>query len=66
VKRIVKVNGMINSTPDFTDHPKVMNGYSDLMVAVFGGNGKHARSSVGVCSLPMNIAVEVEMLVEVE
>jgi len=66
VKRIVKVNGFINSTPEFTDHPKVMNGYSDLMVAVFGDKGKHARSSVGVCSLPLNIAVEVEMVVEVE
>ena len=66
VKRIVKVLGMINSTPDFTDHSKVMNGYSDLMVEVFGEKGKHARSSVGMCSLPFNIAVEVEMVVEVE
>jgi enamine deaminase RidA (YjgF/YER057c/UK114 family) len=66
VKRIVKVLGMINSTPEFADHPKVMNGYSDLMVAVFGEKGKHARSSVGVCSLPLNIAVEVEIVVEVE
>ncbi|HJW31668.1 MAG TPA: Atu1372/SO_1960 family protein [Saprospiraceae bacterium] len=66
VKRIVKVNGMINSTPDFTDHSKVMNGYSDMMVAVFGEKGKHARSSVGMCSLPFNIAVEVEIVVEVE
>jgi enamine deaminase RidA (YjgF/YER057c/UK114 family) len=66
VKRIVKVNGMINSTPDFTDHSKVMNGYSDFMVAVFGEKGKHARSSVGMCSLPFNIAVEVEIVVEVE
>lgn len=66
VKRIVKVNWMINSTPDFTDHSKVMNGYSDFMVAVFGEKGKHARSSVGMCSLPFNIAVEVEIVVEVE
>ena len=65
VKRIVKVLGMINSTPDFTDHSKVMNGYSDMMVAVFGEAGKHARSSVGMCSLPFGIAVEVEMIVEV-
>ena len=66
VKRIVKVNGMINTTPDFTDHSKVMNGFSDMMVAVFGEKGKHARSSVGMCSLPFNIAVEVEMIVEIE
>ncbi|HZV67898.1 MAG TPA: RidA family protein [Saprospiraceae bacterium] len=65
VKRIVKVLGMINSSPDFTDHSKVMNGFSDLMVEVFGEKGKHARSSVGMCSLPFNIAVEVEMVVEV-
>lgn len=66
VKRIVKVNGMINSLPEFTEHSKVMNGYSDMMVAVFGEKGKHARSSVGMCSLPYNIAVEVEIVVEVE
>jgi len=66
VKRIVKVLGMINSSPEFTDHSKVMNGYSDMMVAVFGESGKHARSSVGMYSLPFNIAVEVEMIVEVE
>ena len=66
VKRIVKVLGMVNSDPDFKDHPKVINGFSDLIVAVFGEKGKHARSSVGMCSLPMNMAVEVEMIVEVE
>ncbi len=66
VKRIVKVLGMVNSGPDFADHSKVMNGYSDMMVAVFGDAGKHARSSVGMCSLPFGIAVEVEMIVEVE
>jgi len=66
VKRIVKVNGMVNCTPYFIDQPKVMNGYSDLMVEVFGEKGKHARSAVGMCSLPFNIAVEVEMIVEVE
>ena len=65
VKRIVKVNGMINSAPEFTEHSKVMNGYSDMMVAIFGEKGKHARSSVGMCSLPYNIAVEVEIVVEV-
>tara|TARA_B100001250_G_scaffold120340_1_gene102160 strand:+ start:83 stop:616 length:534 start_codon:yes stop_codon:yes gene_type:complete len=66
VKRIVKVLGMVNSNSDFTDHPKVVNGFSDLMVEVFGESGKHARSAVGMGSLPSNIAVEVEMIVEVE
>ncbi len=65
VKRIVKVLGMVNGTPGFTDQPKVINGFSDLMVAVFGERGKHARSAVGMGSLPGNIAVEVEMIVEV-
>ncbi len=65
VKRIVKVMGMVNSVPGFTDHPKVINGYSDLMVEVFGERGKHARAAVGMGSLPSNIAVEVEMIVEV-
>ncbi len=66
VKRIVKVKGMVNCTPDFTDQPKVVNGYSDLMVAVFGDKGKHARAAVGMGSLPSNIAIEVEMIVEVQ
>lgn len=66
VKRIVKVLGMVNCTPDFTDQPKVINGFSDLMVAVFGENGKHARSAVGMNSLPSNITVEIEIIVEVE
>ena len=66
VKRIVKVLGMVNCTEDFKDQPKVINGYSDLMVAVFGDKGKHARSAVGMYALPMNIAVEVEVIVEVE
>jgi enamine deaminase RidA (YjgF/YER057c/UK114 family) len=65
VKRIVKVLGMVNCTEGFTDQPKVINGYSDLMVEIFGENGKHARSAVGMVALPMNIAVEVEMIVEV-
>jgi enamine deaminase RidA (YjgF/YER057c/UK114 family) len=65
VKRIVKVMGMVNSTPDFIDHSKVMNGYSDMMFAIFGEKGKHARSSVGMNSLPFGIAVEVEVIVEV-
>jgi enamine deaminase RidA (YjgF/YER057c/UK114 family) len=66
VKRVVKVLGMVNSDQDFKDHPKVINGFSDFIVAVFGEKGKHARSAVGMCSLPMNMAVEVEMIVEVE
>jgi enamine deaminase RidA (YjgF/YER057c/UK114 family) len=66
VKRIVKVLGMVNCSNDFTDQPKVINGYSDCMVAVFGEKGKHARSAVGTNALPMNIAVEVEVIVEIE
>jgi enamine deaminase RidA (YjgF/YER057c/UK114 family) len=66
VKRIVKVHGMVNASPDFQDHSKVMNGFSDLMVEVYGDRGKHARAAVGMGSLPFNIAVEVEMIVEVE
>ena len=66
VKRIVKVLGMVNCEGDFKDHPKVINGYSDFMVEIFGEKGKHARSAVGVSSLPMNASVEVEVIVEVE
>jgi enamine deaminase RidA (YjgF/YER057c/UK114 family) len=66
VKRIVKVLGMVNCEADFKDHPKVINGFSDLMVEVFGEKGKHARSAVGMCSLPNNMAVEIELVVEVE
>lgn len=65
VKQIVKVHGMVNAVPDFKDHSKVINGYSDLMVAVFGAHGRHARAAVGMGSLPGNMAVEVEMIVEV-
>ena len=65
VKRVVKVKGMVNAVPDFKDHSKVINGYSDLMVAVFGDAGKHARAAVGMGSLPGNMAVEIEMIVEV-
>lgn len=66
VKRIVKVLGMVNCTEDFYDQPKVINGFSDLMVQVFGEKGKHARSAVGMYALPSNITVEIEMIVEVE
>jgi enamine deaminase RidA (YjgF/YER057c/UK114 family) len=66
VKRIVKVLGMVNAAPDFTQHPQVINGCSDLMVELFGEKiGKHARAAVGMGSLPSNIAVEIEMVVEV-
>jgi enamine deaminase RidA (YjgF/YER057c/UK114 family) len=66
VKRIVKVLGMVNCTEDFKDQPKVINGYSDLMVEIFGDNGKHARSAVGMNALPFNMAVEIEVIVEIE
>lgn len=66
VKRIVKVLGMVNCEGSFTDQPKVINGYSDFMVEIFGDKGKHARSAVGMVALPNNIAVEVEVIVEVE
>lgn len=66
VKRVVKVLGMVNADPSFEQHSQVMNGFSDLMVEVFGANGKHARSSVGMSSLPGNIPVEIEMIVELK
>lgn len=66
VKRVVKILGMVNSAPDFTGQPKVMNGASDLLVEVFGERGKHARSAVGMAQLPNNTAIEIEMIVEVE
>ncbi len=66
VKRIVKVLGMVNCNADFANQPEVINGYSDLMVKVFGERGKHARSAVGMIALPRNIAVEVEMVVEID
>lgn len=66
VRRVVRVEGMVNSTPEFTDQPKVINGCSDLLVEVFGERGKHARSAVGMASLPIGIAVEIQMVVEVE
>ena len=65
VKRIVKVLGMVNSTPEFGDQPKVINGCSDLFVEVFGDRGRHARSAVGMGSLPRGIPVEIEFIIEV-
>lgn len=66
VKRIVKALGMVNCTSDFVDQAKVINGYSDLMYSVFGEKGRHARSAVSMHTLPLNFAVEVEVIVEVD
>jgi len=66
VKRVVKVLGMVNSADGFGEQPQVVNGFSDLMVEVFGEAGKHARSAVGMAGLPGNSPVEVEMIVEIE
>ena len=66
VKQIVKLLSMVNSTPEFRDQPAVANGCSDLLVEVFGDRGRHARSAVGMASLPNNIPVEIEMIVEIE
>ncbi len=65
VKRIVKVLGMVNSDPNFVEQPKVINGFSDLMVEVFGDRGRHARAAVGMASLPRGQAVEIELVVEI-
>ena len=66
VKHIVKVLGMVNAVPEFGQHPEVINGCSDLLVATFGERGRHARAAVGMGSLPRGIPVEIEMIVEVE
>ena len=66
VRRVVKVTGMVNSDAEFTDQSKVINGCSDLLVEVFGERGRHARAAVGMVSLPMGIAVEIEMIVEID
>jgi len=66
VRRIVKLLGFVNATPDFAEHPKVINGASDLMVEVFGEKGRHARSAVASPSLPFDLSVEVEAIVEIE
>ncbi len=66
VVRVVKVLGMVNCLPDFGNQPEVINGFSDTIVEVFGERGKHARAAVGMGSLPRNIAVEIEMIVEVQ
>jgi enamine deaminase RidA (YjgF/YER057c/UK114 family) len=65
VKKILKVNGFVNSGPEFQDHPAVINGCSDLFVELLGDNGRHARAAIGVSSLPQGIAVEIEAIVDV-
>lgn len=64
VARWLKITGYVNSTPEFADHAKVMNGASDLLVSVFGDKGRHARAAVGVAALPFNVAVEVDGIIE--
>jgi enamine deaminase RidA (YjgF/YER057c/UK114 family) len=66
IKRIIKVNGYINTADSFTEQSKVMNGFSDLLIEVFGEQGRHARTSVGVFTLPQHMAIEVEMIVEMK
>lgn len=65
VVKIIKVLGLVNATPNFTNHPKVINGYTDLMIEIFGERGKHARTAVGMASLPSNFACEIEAIIEV-
>ncbi|WHA05579.1 RidA family protein [Candidatus Bandiella numerosa] len=66
VKRCVKLTGFVNSASDFTSHPQVINGASDIIVKIFGDKGKHARAAVGVSSLPLGASVEVEAIFEIE
>ena len=66
VERCVRISGFVNSAPDFLEHPKVINGASDLMVEVFGERGRHARTAVGVAALPLDSAVEVEAIFQLQ
>ncbi len=66
VTRIVSLGGFVSSAPDFYDHPKVINGASELLLEIFGDKGKHSRTAVGVAALPLNVAVEINLIVEVE
>lgn len=66
VKQVVALNGFVNSEPDFYDHPKVINGASELLVEIFGDKGKHSRTALGAAALPLNVAVEINLLVELE
>jgi enamine deaminase RidA (YjgF/YER057c/UK114 family) len=66
VTRIVTLNGFVNAASDFYDHPKVINGASELLLEIFGDKGKHSRTALGISSLPLNVAVEINLIVEVE
>jgi enamine deaminase RidA (YjgF/YER057c/UK114 family) len=66
VKQVIKLTGFVNCDPSFTDHPKVINGASDLLVQLFGEKGKHARAAVGVSSLPFDSAVEIDLIIELD
>ena len=66
VKQIVALNGFVNSEPDFLGHPQVINGASELLVEIFGDKGKHARTALGAAALPLNVAVEINLIVEIE
>ena len=66
VTRVLAVSGFVNAAPDFTDHPQVINGASDLLVEIFGEIGKHSRTAVGCSSLPLGVAVEVGLVVEIK
>ena len=66
VRRIVALNGFVNSDPDFYGHPQVINGASELLVEIFGDAGKHSRTALGAAALPLNVAVEINMIVEVD
>jgi len=66
VKQIVAINGFVNSEPDFYGHPQVVNGASELLVEIFGDKGKHSRTALGAAALPLNVAVEINLIVEVE
>ncbi len=66
VKQIVALNGFVNSEPDFHGHPQVINGASELLVEIFGDKGKHSRTALGAAALPLNVAVEINLIVEVE
>jgi enamine deaminase RidA (YjgF/YER057c/UK114 family) len=66
VKQIVALNGFVNSEPDFHGHPQVVNGASELLVEIFGDKGKHSRTALGAAALPLNVAVEINLIVEVE
>lgn len=66
VKQIVALNGFVNSEPDFYGHPQVINGASELLVAIFGDKGRHSRTALGAAALPLNVAVEINLIVEIE